>query len=357
MYQGDTYQGSAVMVEIEQHYYIISAAHVFYNDFNKVLSIMKFHGISEEYGELKFKMPLGTSDQHEEHDIIVIPVDTLVEFSGFPKIQFCEDISFPGLSFVFRGTAKSPAKKPHSVGPCQVDTSINENGIFCLEIPLGSYADTTGNVGAQVLDGYSGSGIFIKEVNDIFLVGIVQKVEKDSFTGVNCRSINIVKKAFIRSLDISDFHGGNTQLKLNVAEIRRKVTRTMIEERKVNKYGDVENITRKMDAFLDDWTNEDLDKFISDIITWEYIEHTKIRNNSRYRNLIENAKAILASGNKKYKVQTVQQGNERFHQIVDEFTELLKSELEGTPIRTSSPVFAAGEIARLLANCTLDFKK
>ncbi|BBB29912.1 hypothetical protein [Neptunomonas japonica] len=112
-----------------------------------------------------------------------------------------------------------------------------------------------------------------------------------------------------------------------------------------------------MDSFIEDWTPEDLDGFISDILVWEDIEHSKIRNHSSYRDLIENAKAIWASGNKKYQVSSIQQGNVRFHKILDELTQLLKEELDGTSIKSSSSVIAAGEVARLLANCTLDLKK
>ena len=214
-----------------------------------------------------------------------------------------------------------------------------------------------GNTGASVMNGYSGSGVFIRGTDDIFLVGISQNIDKDSFNGVNCRSIGVLKNSFLPDIEISDFRGGNAQLKLNVAEIKEKITQAMIERRKSDEYGDVENLTRKMDAFIENWTSEDLDGFIKDILVWENIDRKKVRNHSLYRDRIENAKAIWSAGNKHYQVSTIQQGNQRFHKILDDLTDLLKEELEGTSIKSSSKVIAAGEVARLLADCTLKFTK
>jgi len=358
IYQSGEYRGSGVLIEIDSIFYVISAAHVFSQNTSESLALKDFHGLSEKYGEIDFDMPMGKPEANQRYDIAVIKVDMKHNFLDFPSIKFCEDISFPEISLVFRGTQKSLALKAHTVTPCSLDTAINDEEMFCLKVPLEAYSDMKGNVGADVLGGYSGSGVFIRKTKDIYLVGIAQNIDKDDFTGVNCRSISTIKDSFLPNMTISDFHGGNIQLKLNISEIKKNVTQGMIEERKkANEYGDVENITRKMNSFIENWGPEDLDGFINDILVWEDIEHTKIRNHSQYRDLIENAKAIWSSGNKKYQVSSIQKGNERFHAILDQLTELLKEELDGTSIKSSSSVIAAGEIARLLANCTLDFKK
>ncbi|CAM3505406.1 hypothetical protein [Parendozoicomonas haliclonae] len=358
IYQSETYHGSGVLVQTDGEFYVFSAAHVFSQDITQPIKLEEFHGISDMYGKIEFDSLIEEQKATQQYDIVVISVDKKHSFSDFPRISFCEDISFPEISYAFRGTQKSAALKSHTVTPCQLDTPLNDNGTFCLKIPFEAYTDMKGGVGAEVLGGYSGSGIFIRETDNNYLVGIAQNIDKDDFTGVNCRSIKVIKDFFLPNIDITDFHGGNAQLKLNIAEIKRNVTQTMIDERKKsNNYGDVENLTRKMNSFMADWTTEDLDGYINDILVWEDIEQSKIRNHSSYRDLIENAKAIWASGNKKFQVSSIQQGNERFHKILDDLTALLKDELDGTSIKSTSSVIAAGEIARLLANCTLDFKK
>ncbi len=358
IYKSDEYHGSGVLIEVDSVFYVFSAAHVFTQNISEPLALEGFYGQSETYGKIDFDISIGKPEASQKYDIAIIKIDREQKFSNFPSIRFCEDITFPNTPLIFRGTQKSTALKAHTITPCFLDTDTNNEGMFCLKVPLEAYSDMKGNVGADVLGGYSGSGIFIIQPNEIYLVGIAQNIDKDDFTGVNCRSIRAIKDSFIPTMALSDFHGGNAQLKLNIAEIKRNVTQDMIEERKkVNEYGDVENLTKKMDLFMKDWKPEDLDGFIIDILVWKDIEHTKIRNHSSYRDRIENVKAIWASGNKKYHVSSIQQGNNRFHKILDDLTELLKEELEGTSIKSSSSVIAAGEVARLLANCNLDFKK
>lgn len=356
IYKDCDYHGSGVLVKVNGVFYVLSAAHVYSQDQNEPIDLKGFYGKSEKYDHIDFKELIGDSSVHFKHDVAVVSVQENGSFHDFPDIDFCTDLDFPENSFVFRGTQKSSELKPHSVNPCYLDTPANCDQLFCLKVPLECYSDTIGNVGAEVLRGYSGSGVFVKDACRNYLVGIVLNVDKDDFVGVNCRSVQVIKDCFLPNLAISEFHGGNAQLKLNVAQIKREITKELIEERKNNAYGDVENLTRKMDFFLKDWKPEDLDRFISDILTWENIEHKKIRNYSVYRDCIDNAKAIWEAGNKQYLVNDAQQGNERFHKIRDELVEILKEELDGTTIKTSSNVIAAGEVARLLANCDLDFK-
>ncbi len=178
----------------------------------------------------------------------------------------------------------------------------------------------------------------------------------DNFSGVNCISIKAFKDDFFPDMVLADFHGGNEQFKLNIAELKREITQQLIDQRKGDNYGDVENLTRKMDVFLGDWEPSELDSFIEDILIWEGIEHKRIRNHSEYRSLIDDAKITLASGNKHFRVADIQQGNERFHKIREDFVDIVNQQFEGTPLQKYSPTIAAGEIARLLANCKLNFK-
>lgn len=355
IYNSSDYCGSGVLVKLNGQFYVFSAAHVFTDNPKKSIAIQGFHGVSEEYGKIEFSELKGGIEPIQKYDIVVALVKNEGGFLNFPCIKFCQDITFPDISLIFRGTQRSVALKPHSVTPCTIDTPVNNESLFCIKVPLESYANMKGDVGAEVMSGYSGSGIFIRGVDDIYLVGITLNVDDDDFTGVNCRSIQAVKELFIPDMELSDFHGGNKPLKINVANIRKEVTKEMILNRKSESYGDVENITRKMNAFIENWTTEDLDEFVEDILVWENIENSKIRNNSTFREPIENAKSSWRAGHRKYQVSSISKGNERFHKLLDDLTDLLKEELEGTPYKSNSSVIAAGEVARLLANCNLRF--
>ena len=220
IYQHDAYRGSGVLVRANDIFYVVSAAHVFKYEAKSIFDPKDFYGKSEKYGKFEFDKIIGNREDILEYDIVVISVYLENKFPDFPEIKFCEDITLPGISLIFRGTQHSPALKPHSINPCYVDTCTDEKGTFCLKVPIEAYADMQGNTGAEVLTGYSGSGVFIRNSDDIYLVGICQSVDKDKFTGVNCRSIGVLKGYFLPDLEITPFFGGNAQLKLNIAETK-----------------------------------------------------------------------------------------------------------------------------------------
>src|SRR5688572_25550347 len=107
IYQADDYHGSGVLVEISGFFYVISAAHVFNYDANKITIITNFYGISEEYGKIEFHALIGKQEEILKYDIVVISINVKHSFRDFPSIKFCEDIKFPGISLIFRGTQKS----------------------------------------------------------------------------------------------------------------------------------------------------------------------------------------------------------------------------------------------------------
>jgi len=353
------YLGSGVLIRINNMYYVLTAAHVIYgDDFCDIdhANPSDFVYDSECYGILDYKETIGSKKIHRKNDLLVIRVESNTILTGYPEIKFCDDVSFPKASFIFRGTAKSVSGQIYSINPCYVNSLPDEKNRFCLAVPLDSYSDTKGETGAEVLQGYSGSGLFAKDSGEFLLVGVVLSVSDDNFSGVNCISITALKEDFFPELVLADFHGGNKQFKLNIAELKREITQQLIDQRKGDSYGDVENLTRKMDVFIEGWEPSELDEFIGDILLWDNIEHKRIRNNSEYRDLIDEAKIILASGNKYFRVADIQQGNEKFHKIQEKFVEIVNQQLEGTPLQKYSPTIAAGEIARLLANCKLNFK-
>jgi hypothetical protein len=352
--------GGGVLVKVNKSYFILTAAHVIFGDNccnfqNSNPEELKY--ISETYGELQYKEYVGQEESIKNHDIVAIHITPSKDMQDFPEVKFCQDTDFPDLEFIFKGRSKSPSGKSYSILPCTKNSE--ENSDIHIKIPPESYTNFEGETGAEILQGYSGSGVFINnpKEDEIYLIAVVLSVSDDNFTGVNCAGISKFKDNIINEMVISDFFGGNKLLNLNIKDIRRSITTEIINERKTNKYGDVENLTRKMDVFLEDWQPEDLDQFIHDILIWEKIEHSKIRNNSSYKELIDESKAILSSGNKSYQVKNTQEGNDRFHKIQEDFISIVREQLDGTPLQKSSRTIATGEIARLLANCKLDFRK
>lgn len=349
--------GSGVLVVIEHNFYVITAAHVVFGKKfqNSGIDFNSLEFSSEEYGKLSFINVVGNFEDQKKNDLIPIKV-SLSKAEDYPKIGFCADVSYPESEYIFRGKAEK-AMDIHSVPSCTIDTQPNDKGSFHLRVPSDSYSNARGEDGAEILQGYSGSGIFSQSADQFLLVGIVLSVREDNFKGVICCSISILKEVFFPSLIVEDFHGGNSNLRISVSEIRKEITKNLIDERKdISRHGDVENIIRKMDVFLPSWNTEDLDQFIKDILVWEKIYHDRIRVHDEYRELIDEAKADWAAGNKTFTVTNSGAGNVRFHKITDEFKDTLLEILESSPLRKNSRTIVSGEIAKMLADCTLNFR-
>lgn len=347
--------GSGVYVKIHDSFYVLTAAHVIYQKNGDLLPLKDITLRSEVYGELKVDTICGDRSAHYDFDMVPIKVLSEGHGANFPIAEFCEKIDYPQAAFIFRGRPESISEEIYSVDPCYVNSLPGSSGRFSISIPGERYSNAIGESGYEILKGYSGSGLFARDTDRFLLVGLVVKVNEDDFSGVVCISIEKLKQYFFPELTLSEFHGANKGLKLSIASLRKEITQKLISERKEKKYGDVENLIKKMNVFLGDWNTEDLDGFINDILLWEKFDQKRIRNNPEYQDLIDEAKAQLAAGNKQFKVDSIASGNDKFHKIQEEFLNIVKDELEGTPLKSNSRVIATGEVAKMLANCKLGF--
>lgn len=200
------YLGSAVLVKVENVFYVLTAAHVPFGEeckqYSESLSSTLVYW-SESLGELTFVRELGNLNIYKTHDIFAIEVVTSCE--NFPEIFFTSDTNSPQLQFIFRGRAKSRSGNIYSVKPCSKNGTTGAD--IHIEIPVSGYTDFEGEAGAEVLQGLSGSGVFIHDddSNDAFLTSIVRSVSKDSFVGINSICISLFKENLIPELSLIDY--------------------------------------------------------------------------------------------------------------------------------------------------------
>lgn len=352
------YMGSAVLVKINNIFYVLTAAHVPFGEeceqYKENLSSTLTYE-SESLGKLIFVKELGNIEIYKTHDIFAIEV-TVESYDDFCEVSFTDDIDFPGLNFLFRGRAKSTSGNTYTIEPCKKNGK--SKSLINLKIPIDDYNDFKGESGLEILQGFSGSGVFIHddEPNSAYLSSIVSSVSDDNFNGVNCICISLFQKHLIPSIKLVEYYGGSKVFKLQIAKYKNEITQEMINATKRNDYGVVENLTKKMTVFHDGWENEDLDAFIKDMLLWDNIYDKKIKHNKELNELIEDCKAELACGNNYHHVSTHQQGNDRFQKIREEFSELVKAHTNDTPLYKHARLITMGEIAKLLAICKLKFE-
>lgn len=200
-----TYLGSAVLVKVENVFYVLTAAHVAFgkecSQYNESFSSTLTYK-SESIGELTFVRQLGNLNIFKTHDILAIEVE--VNYESFPEILFTDDTNNPKLQFIFRGRSKSESGKIYSVKPCSKNGTAGED--IHIEIPVKDYTDFEGESGAEVLQGLSGSGVFIHDddSSDAFLTSVVKSVSEDSFVGINSICISLFKEHLIPEMSLID---------------------------------------------------------------------------------------------------------------------------------------------------------
>jgi hypothetical protein len=201
-----TYLGSAVLVKVENVFYILTAAHVAFgkdcSQYNESFSSTLTYK-SESIGELTFVRQLGNLNIFKNHDILAIEVKVNCKY--FPEIFFTDDTNNPKLQFIFRGRSKSESGKVYSVKPCSKNGTAGED--IHIEIPVKDYTDFEGESGAEVLQGLSGSGVFIHDddSSDAFLTSVVKSVSKDNFVGINSICISLFKEHLIPEISLINF--------------------------------------------------------------------------------------------------------------------------------------------------------
>lgn len=200
------YLGSAVLVKVKNTFYVLTAAHVSFGEkceqYSEDLSSSLTYE-SEKFGNLTFIRELGNIEIFKDHDILAIEVG--VNGDDFPEIFFTSDTNEPTLEFIFRGKSKFQSGKIYSVKPCSKNGTAGAD--IHIEIPVEVYTDFQGEAGAEILQGLSGSGVFIhdNESSEAFLTSIVKSVSEDNFVGINCACISLFKKYLIPELNLIDY--------------------------------------------------------------------------------------------------------------------------------------------------------
>ncbi|MGR6834473.1 hypothetical protein [Aliivibrio wodanis] len=236
IFKESTYLGSAVLVKVENVFYVLTAAHVpfgegceqYIDDLSSTL-IYK----SEKIGNLTFIKELGDLDIYKAHDVLAIEVG--VNSDDFPEMHFSSDTDEPALEFIFRGRGKVQSGKIYSVNPCFKNGTEGED--IHIEIPEKSYTDFQGEAGAEVLQGLSGSGVFIhdNDSNEAFLTSIVKSVSEDNFVGVNCTCISLFKEYLIPEINLIDYNHHKSKkivpaTQIDVEKLTRSISQNLISQ-------------------------------------------------------------------------------------------------------------------------------
>jgi hypothetical protein len=288
------HEGSGVLFRYGDLLYVLTASHVVHGtkcEYYESSNINSFKIVSERFGELSLKKQILNEEYQKQYDISLFEVEISEgNLEDIPHVNLSDESDFPGVTLAFRGKPNAPSGKAYTVRECHVDSK--EDGIVTVGFPDRFYTDYLGGTGAEVLQGYSGSGVFVVGANirEIYLVGVVTSVDDDNYSGVSCCCISRVQSFMPDGFELTPFKERNKVLETSISDIRKQVTQAVIDEAKAKDNQSVDRLTRKMTVFLGSWELEELDKYIEDMVTWDsglavlkmpIINIVKLKKNSR----------------------------------------------------------------------------
>jgi len=347
--------GSGTLIKVENDFYVLTAAHCVLEESEQEFNPENVKIYNKTYGTLPLEM---IKVGKPSIDAILLKVSSSVEFPNYPEIHYTDDYLFPSLEFCFRGKPKSPSGKLYTVYNCSINGK-DEQGFINVSIPSPFYTNYQGETGAEVLDGFSGSGLIIQNHKRLYYCGMVCSVSDDNFCGVDCISISTIAENQSINIPISaDLPDTSEIVEFDVKRLRKEITKEIVQSAEDSNNVAVKNLKRKMNLFLPDWDQDDLENFVSDMLTWDVLYKDKVKANPTFKDLIDESKDVLSAGSKKYVVNSSREGNRYFHDIKKDFKDIVASFLDEHPTwkRYISTV-SNGEIAKYLANCNLDFKE
>lgn len=353
--QDGEHLGSGTILRIRNDYYVLTAAHCIFDDETLEVDSSTIKVNNKEYGQVYLANEIVLKPAI---DAIFLRVSPKQDFKDFPEIFFTDDYLFPSLYFCFRGKPKSPSGNSYTVNNCSVNGRGN-NGLINLSIPSPYYTDFKGETGQGVLDGFSGSGVIIENHQQLYFCAMVHSVSDDNFCGVDCITISEIEKVCPVEMDVvKDLPDTAESVQFDVDKLRRNITKEIIRSAEDSDNVAIKNLKRKMDLFSPNWEQDELENFVSDMLTWDALYKDKVKGNSSFEKLINESKVVLSAGNKKYFVSSSAEGNRYFHEIRKEFREIVKGFLEQHEAWSRYVnTISNGEIAKYLANCNLDFKE
>jgi len=354
------HEGSGVLFRHGELLYVLTASHVVHGtncEHYEPSNINSFKIVSERFGELTLKKEILNEKYQRQYDISVFEVEVSEgNLESIPHVNLSDESDFPGVKLAFRGKSNAPSKKAYTIRECDVDSKTG--GIITVGFPARFYTDYKGATGAELLQGYSGSGVFVvgQNITEIYLVGVVTSVDDDDYSGVSCCCISRVQCFMPDGFELSPFKERNKVLETSIRDIRKQVTQNVIEERKASDNVSVTRLNDKMNVFLGSWELEELDQYIEDMVTWENLYYNNVKNDEDIKLVIDNSRKELSSGSKKFRVKSTLDAHNKYRDIEREFKEIVDMHLEEFPQwRKYKRTIVNGEIAKMLAQCKLDF--
>lgn len=256
--------GSGVLIADNETFFVLTAAHCLGDEYEEIIKeniiIEKQFDYASEFNNISVKNII---DINFENDYCLIEIDFDDEEKLLNSYKFGKGfITDLGVKFCGYQNININQYRPFEA---KIVTVSDLHYKFKIKL-INNTFDQGGEVGQDIAQGLSGSGVFIFQHNTPFLIGILNSViEKQAFNDdIECCSIFRLEKYFTEYVNLSDIE----QLKKWEENIEKERTKKEIEAFKELRSEFFENLYRKNkilypDKDVDKITSENIKQFIS----------------------------------------------------------------------------------------------
>lgn len=369
LYFRETFLGSGVIFLHNDEIYTLTAGHNIYGDkFNKDYKIEGLVVKDEYNNSYTISEIKGDANFAKQYDIIVLKLKISKQIIANKLIclQFCSRPRNPSHNFIFRGTYKRTIDKRERTMPLDELRygAIYKDSIskFTMNIPEYKLVTPHGEGGAEWMKGFSGSGIFYKDLKKLVCCGIFINVPDYGVGGELVFSdIEIMNNIKDFNLKISDSqeHDPNEALNLiSLEEMKEAATKQTMKDWEDSNSDEIENINRKLkELYRPDKIIKEKTRIVKRLLTgkatmlkFDETKYLKKPYDQAYYVFkeIENLECYV-----KDKADAIKQ----YNYIQKSYRKVLIEKLEGKITMDNIIILSNYGISEWLAECTLNFTR
>ncbi|EEP2438586.1 hypothetical protein R9U78_004519, partial [Salmonella enterica subsp. enterica serovar Muenster] len=351
----DEFKGCAVIFKNENYILVVTAYHVISTAVSHMDNCFHRIKIKNENGSI-----YSVSDCKfcAEKDIAILyliggtnELNTIVFFSGTLKPE--TDL----ISKVKSKTMSMPA-----ILYSQEQVEQHDDSCFIINVSKDILGDSSGNWGANAMEGISGAGVFLKTHQYLILTGIITSIPDEGMLAkVVCSNANgfLSLESSLKAYNDSEYNYGRDVIIDSVNIMRKEILDSTIDEWE-NDSKNIEyanNINRKL-GVLHNKNKLDVvkGKVIRGLMIGDYLYGERMRVTPEFEKGYSYAHSAFCDKDMTFYATSRVEANNRYHKISDDYFTTLAGALR--PLGLSDDdihMLCNRDIAFWLANCDLDF--
>lgn len=352
-------QGSGVLLKDHDKFYLLTAEHCIFgknNEYNDITTDKIWVEIQDSF-EADFRRVTVKSiiDSDKDDDWVLLVIDDPLIDCDYLRIQRGQNFIIDEEVWFIGYQSKKPDRFRRSDGI--INHIATDRNNFVITRKSGSFQHPT-ELGGDIAQGLSGSGVFIIRGNKLYLIGHIKSIVGDIAleNDIDCCPIHclnsILKDLSIDLSNISEIDQWEKDSEISITE-------DDITNWKNDKVEDFENILRKHHVLHPDEKAKKIthDRILEFLTLKQKIDRMRVENSNPILEFEKSAKIFEKRVRESYTRQADRnEAKDLSIELEEKFSEFIKDIYKDKSNRINTEL-ARHKITEWFMNCTFDFKE